>query len=133
MGMGTLCPQHYPHTNVEITSPSENMKTTLILLALGLALAAAAPQFDSLEDGSSALNPYSFQWDLSEEDSEENKLRIGHKESRSEESDTTRGSYYTLLADGRLLEVEYIVTPEGGFQPILRYDGSLESLEVGDN
>merc|ERR1739838_663783 len=58
-------------------------------------------------------NGYSFLYAISDEDSQERDLHFGHKESRSDESDVTRGSYYVNLPDSRRLVVTYYVDEDG--------------------
>merc|ERR1739838_528529 len=67
-------------------------------------------------------NGYSFLYAISDEDSQERDLHFGHKESRSDESDVPRGSYYVNLPDSRRLVVTYYVD-EDGFHPTITYEG----------
>lgn len=92
-----------------------------LLLALSLLLPLAHCRPQSYEDSHERLG-YSFGYEISDEDSDENPLHFGHAEGRSDESDTTSGSYYVLLPDSRTLRVEYYVD-ENGFHPTVTYEG----------
>merc|ERR1739838_709486 len=77
----------------------------------------------SAEDVRSYANTgYSWAYAISDEDSEDRDLHFGHKESRTDDSNTTRGSYYINLPDSRTLLVSYYVDQDG-FHPTITYEG----------
>merc|ERR1739838_1107624 len=77
----------------------------------------------SVEDVRSYANTgYSWAYAISDEDSEDRALHFGHKESRTDDSNTTRGSYYINLPDSRTLLVSYYVDQDG-FHPTITYEG----------
>merc|ERR1739838_312700 len=77
----------------------------------------------SVEDVRSYANTgYSWAYAISDEDSEDRDLHFGHKESRTDDSNTTRGSYYINLPDSRTLLVSYYVDQDG-FHPTITYEG----------
>lgn len=66
---------------------------------------------------------YNFSWSVEDEDSEENKLYYGHQESRDD--GVTKGEYYVLLPDTRLMKVEYIAD-EDGYRPTVTFEGEAQ-------
>lgn len=87
-----------------------------------LALVCAA--FARPDGSSSSRESYSFDWAVQAEDSNENELNFGHSQSYSSGEDT-KGSYYVLLPDTRLMKVEYYVDATG-YHPTVTFEGSAE-------
>jgi len=105
---------------------TDNMKFFSCLLAAVVlaAMCQARPQFDSIEYGSyEELQPYSFQWHVSEEDSHEDEVRFGHSEFRDSSSENlVRGSYWVQLPDTRIMTVQYYAD-NTGYYPTITYEG----------
>ncbi|XP_071547098.1 pupal cuticle protein Edg-84A-like [Panulirus ornatus] len=103
------------------------MKTVALVLSV-LALAWAGPQGaynyrtpPGLGQGYGfAPAQYSFQWDV---DHPPSGNFYGHQEHR--DGDVTRGSYYVLLPDTRLMRVEYYVD-QTGYHPTVTFEGEAQ-------
>ncbi|KAK3876103.1 hypothetical protein Pcinc_019080 [Petrolisthes cinctipes] len=114
-------------SSVSITCIQEKVMLTLLLLA-GVTLVSARPDGsfgrssesygDDDDDYGSDSGSYSFEWDVSDEYSNNH---YGHQE-RSD-GDRTEGHYRTLLPDGRLLTVTYYVDGYSGFVPEVNFEG----------
>merc|ERR1739838_210799 len=108
---------------VQAAAPVEEVQAAEPVVRASVQLVAVQEVEASVEDVRSFDNTgYSFLYAISDEDSQERDLHFGHKESRSDESDVTRGSYYVNLPDSRRLVVTYYVD-EDGFHPTITYEG----------
>ncbi|KAK4292305.1 hypothetical protein Pmani_034918 [Petrolisthes manimaculis] len=76
---------------------------------------------DFSDDYDSDSGSYSFEWDVSDESSEN---YYGHYESKN--GDLTEGGYHVLLPDGRLMTVKYYVDGDSGFVHDISFEGSAE-------
>ncbi|XP_066948533.1 pro-resilin-like [Macrobrachium rosenbergii] len=96
------------------------MNAKVLLVVLGFAaLAYARPgSFESFESFESGEGKYDFNWAVRDESSEND---FGHQEARDGES--TKGSYYVRLPDGRLQTVKYFVEGDSGYVAEVNYDG----------
>merc|ERR1739838_916118 len=112
-----------PVAVVQAAAPVEEVQAAEPVVRASVQLVAVQEVEASVEDVRSFDNTgYSFLYAISDEDSQERDLHFGHKESRSDESDVTRGSYYVNLPDSRRLVVTYYVD-EDGFHPTITYEG----------
>merc|ERR1739838_848378 len=108
---------------VQASAPVEEVQAAAPVAVVVQTAASVEEVQASVEDVRSFdNNGYSFLYAISDEDSQERDLHFGHKESRSDESDVTRGSYYVNLPDSRRLVVTYYVD-EDGFHPTITYEG----------
>merc|ERR1739838_1046307 len=108
---------------VQAAAPVEEVQAAEPVVRASVQLVAVQEVEASVEDVRSFDNTgYSFLYAISDEDSQERDLHFGHKESRSDESDVPRGSYYVNLPDSRRLVVTYYVD-EDGFHPTITYEG----------
>merc|ERR1739838_427477 len=108
---------------VQAAAPVAEVQAAEPVVRASVQLVAVQEVEASVEDVRSFdNNGYSFLYAISDEDSQERDLHFGHKESRSDESDVTRGSYYVNLPDSRRLVVTYYVD-EDGFHPTITYEG----------
>merc|ERR1739838_331166 len=108
---------------VQAAASVEEVQAAEPVVRASVQLVAVQEVEASVEDVRSFDNTgYSFLYAISDEDSQERDLHFGHKESRSDESDVTRGSYYVNLPDSRRLVVTYYVD-EDGFHPTITYEG----------
>merc|ERR1739838_1008391 len=99
---------------VQAAAPVEEVQAAEPVVRASVQLVAVQEVEASVEDVRSFDNTgYSFLYAISDEDSQERDLHFGHKESRSDESDVTRGSYYVNLPDSRRLVVTYYVDEDG--------------------
>merc|ERR1739838_653787 len=114
---------------VQAAAPVEEVQAAEPVVRASVQLVAVQEVEASVEDVRSFDNTgYSFLYAISDEDSQERDLHFGHKESRSDESDVPRGSYYVNLPDSRRLVVTYYVD-EDGFHPTITYEGEAVHAE----
>lgn len=66
---------------------------------------------------------YDFEWAVKDDYSGNN---YGQQESR-QDGKTVTGSYYVRLPDNRLQKVSYTVTPEGGYDAVVSYEGEAST------
>ncbi|XP_053651133.2 cuticle protein 7 [Cherax quadricarinatus] len=64
---------------------------------------------------------YDFDWLVKDDESGND---FGHQETR--DGPHTQGSYYVLLADGRVQKVTYTVDGEGGYIAVVAYEGEAK-------
>nr|XP_045624490.1 pro-resilin-like [Procambarus clarkii] len=64
---------------------------------------------------------YSFSWKVKDDASGND---FGHDETR--DGPHTEGVYYVLLPDGRVQKVVYTVDGEGGYVPVVTYEGEAK-------
>ncbi|XP_050720281.1 pro-resilin-like [Eriocheir sinensis] len=93
-------------------------KLSLLLLGLATTLAStAATSYGTTQQNAAPAN-YDFNWAVNDAPSGNN---YGQQESR--QGDSTRGSYYVQLPDGRLQRVDYTVSGGSGFVAQVTYEG----------
>lgn len=94
----------------------------LLLLVALTAAATAAPQQHG-NDYEYAPAEYNFAYSVDAADPYNNPVRFGHQEGR--EGAYTSGTYYVLLADSRLMTVNYYAD-ESGFHPTYTFEGQAQ-------
>ena len=102
------------HACVQVTTP-----LLLTLLLALLAVSNCRPQRYDQDDDDDAK--YQFQWSVDDEDYDKRQLKYGHKEAR--DGAHTRGQYYILLPDTRLMRVEYYAD-DTGYHPTITFEGT---------
>lgn len=89
--------------------------TLLVILTTSLALISSQ---EETEDSTGPPQPYHYKYLVTDQDQD---LFI-EKEETKDENDKVTGFYSVLLANGRLMKVEYVADKEGGFVPRISYE-----------
>lgn len=92
----------------------------LLLLVAMIAAVSAAPQ-NVVADYAPAS--YNFAYTVDAADPYNNPVKFGHQEGRN--GAYTSGTYYVLLADSRLMTVNYYAD-ETGFHPTYTFEGQAQ-------
>lgn len=93
------------------------MKLLALLVILASSIVLISSQ-DETEESSGPPQPYHYKYLV--EDREQD-LFI-EKEETKDENEKVTGFYSVLLANGRLMKVEYVADKEGGFVPRISYE-----------
>lgn len=96
------------------------MQVLLLLAALSAAVSAAPQGVGSQYAQEYAPANYNFAYAVEASDPYNQPVRFGHQEGRN--GAQTSGTYYVLLADSRLMTVNYYAD-ETGFHPTYTFEG----------
>ena len=93
------------------------------MLSSLFALSRGAPQQNYNYDAPATPVSYQFAYEVNAADPYSNTVNYGHSEGR--EGDITRGEYFVLLPDTRIMRVSYY-SDATGFHPTYTYEGTAQ-------